>query len=106
MTLTEELARLHDLHGKGALNDDEFTRAKARLINDDAASQPSPGLEAVKSLRRSRNDRWLGGVCGGLSAITNLPSWALRLLFALLALWGGAGLLVYLLLWIFVPDEP
>jgi phage shock protein C len=105
MTLTEELSRLHELHGKGALTDDEYTRAKTRLINDDAAAQPSAGLEAVKSLRRSRNDRWLGGVCGGLSAITSLPAWALRLLFALLALWGGAGVLVYLLLWIFVPED-
>lgn len=106
MTLTDELARLHELHGKGALSDDEFTRAKARLIDDAAAAQPSTGLDAVKSLRRSRSDRWLGGVCGGLSTVTSLPAWALRLLVVLLALWGGAGVLVYLLLWIFVPDEP
>lgn len=105
MTLTDELARLHDLHRNGALNDDEFARAKARLIDDDRAAQPLPGVAAVTALRRSRNDRWLGGVCGGLAVATSLPAWALRLILAMLAMWGGAGVLLYLLLWVFVPEE-
>ena len=59
----------------------------------------------VNRLRRSRDDRWLGGVCGGLARLTGMESWIWRLAFALLFLFWGAGLLLYILLWIFVPDE-
>ena len=109
MTLGEELGRLHDLHQRGALSDDEFARAKATLIDDAAerkeAGRPPPALAAVNALRRSRNDRWIAGVCGGIASATGLEAWVVRLLFSLLLLWGGAGLLLYALLWLFVPSE-
>jgi phage shock protein PspC (stress-responsive transcriptional regulator) len=44
-------------------------------------------------------------VCAGLAHITGLATWVWRLMFALLVLCGGTGLLVYVLLWIFVPEE-
>lgn len=103
MELTEELSRLHELHRAGALSDDEFTRAKARLIEP-----PTPlheGMAAVSALRRSRGERWVAGICGGLARSTGAAPWVWRLLFVLLALWGGAGALVYLLMWLFVPVE-
>jgi phage shock protein PspC (stress-responsive transcriptional regulator) len=66
---------------------------------------PPPGLAAVNALRRSATDKWLGGVCGGLAVATGLESWVWRLMLALLFLLGGVGLLIYLLLWLFVPAE-
>jgi len=45
----------------------------------------------------------IGGVCGGLGAHTDLPSWAWRLIFCLTLLYFGAGIVIYLLLWIFLP---
>jgi len=56
-------------------------------------------------LRRSSQDRWLGGVCGGISRITGIDAWIWRLLFTLLVLCVGTGLFVYILLWIFVPED-
>jgi phage shock protein C len=56
-------------------------------------------------LRRSRDERWLGGVCGGLARSTDMPPWTWRLMFTLLALCAGGGVLVYLLLWIFMPQD-
>jgi phage shock protein PspC (stress-responsive transcriptional regulator) len=44
-------------------------------------------------------------VCGGLGRATGVASWVWRLLFALLFIFAGAGLLVYLLLWLFVPSD-
>ena len=102
MTQSEELARLAELHRSGALSDDEFTRAKARVLSG-AAAQDSPGARAVNLLRRSADDRWLGGVCGGIALSTGLPSWVWRLFFTVLVLFAGTGVLVYLLLWFFVP---
>jgi phage shock protein C len=43
-------------------------------------------------------------VCGGLAEATGLAPWAWRLVFAVLTLWGGAGLLIYVLMWVFVPN--
>jgi len=103
MSDSEELARLADLHQRGMLSSEEFARAKARVFNGSAST---PAADAINSLRRSRSDRWLGGVCGGIARVTGLPSWLWRLLFALLMLLAGSGLLAYLLMWIFIPLDP
>lgn len=105
MDLSEALARLGDLHARGVLSDDEFARAKARVL-DGSASAAAPSVQALNALRRSRDDRWLGGVCGGIARITGVQSWVWRLMFALLALCAGTGMLVYLLLWVLVPTQP
>jgi phage shock protein C len=109
MTLSEELARLHDLHQRGALSDDEYAQAKARLLNAAPAAQPpdadAPLLAAINALRRSRGDRWIAGVCGGIAQATGVEAWVWRLLFAVLLVFGGTGLLFYVLMWIFVPAE-
>jgi phage shock protein PspC (stress-responsive transcriptional regulator) len=103
MSLADELHKLEELRQRGALSEAEFERAKARLL--ESPPSPPPGLEAINKLRRSTTDRWLGGVCGGLARATGLESWIWRLIFAVLACFGGAGVVVYLLLWIFVPRE-
>jgi phage shock protein PspC (stress-responsive transcriptional regulator) len=105
MGLADELARLEELHARGALNADEFARAKARLIDGAPAPPDIPAVNAINRLRRSRADRWIGGVCGGIAAVTGVESWIWRLILVALALFGGTGVLLYLLLWIFVPDE-
>lgn len=105
MALSDELSKIHELHRSGALNDEEFARAKAGLIGGPSASASPPPLAAINALRRSRGDRWIAGVCGGIARATGVDSWIWRLLFALFLLWGGAGLLLYVLMWIFVPDE-
>jgi phage shock protein PspC (stress-responsive transcriptional regulator) len=109
MALSDELTKLQELHQRGVLTDEEFSRAKARLLDESAApaapSTPSPAVAAVNALRRSASDRWLGGVCGGIARATRVDSWVWRLLFAMLLFCAGAGLVLYLLLWIFVPAE-
>jgi phage shock protein PspC (stress-responsive transcriptional regulator) len=57
-------------------------------------------------LYRSRSERWIAGVCGGLSEYFHVDVSALRIAFTLLSLWHGVGLLFYLLLVLIVPDEP
>ena len=106
MSTTDDLTRLAELHRSGALSDDEYVQAKARVLNKVLLRDQPPLVGALNGLRRSRSDRWVGGVCGGLAQATGLASWLWRLAFALLLFFGGAGLVVYLLLWIFVPQEP
>lgn len=106
MSLADELARLAELHQRGTLSDDEFARAKARVLSPGAGDHRSPPLAAINGLRRSREERWIGGVCGGLAELSGLAAWAWRLGFVLLALCGGAGIVLYLLLWLLLPDQP
>jgi phage shock protein PspC (stress-responsive transcriptional regulator) len=105
MSVADELGRLHELHSRGALSDEEFSRAKARLIDGPAATSDIPVVDAVNRLRRSRSDRWIAGICGGVAQVTGVESWIWRLILAVLALFGGTGVLLYILLWIFVPEE-
>jgi len=114
MSHADELNKLADLHARGALSDEEYSRAKERVLNGQAAgsygggysgNNSGDGMDAVNSLRRSRDDRWVGGVCGGIARTTGMASWIWRLLFTLLVLCAGSGVLLYILLWIFVPEE-
>lgn len=104
MALTDDLERLASLHRSGALSDAEFASAKARAIGGGrpAGSDDSVGAW-LRALRRSRTDRWLGGVCGGLAPATGLPSWVWRLIFATLVLCAGTGLMLYVVLWVLLP---
>jgi len=61
----------------------------------------------TKKLYRSRTDRMIAGVCGGLGKYLGIDPTLIRLIFALLVFFGvGSGLLVYLILMIVVPEEP
>ena len=108
MSLAAELDQLAALHARGALTDQEFARAKARVLDAPVgrAGVDRSALAAVNGLCRSRADRWLGGVCGGLGRATGVASWIWRLVFVLSVLCAGTGLLVYLLMWLLLPDEP
>lgn len=56
-------------------------------------------------LRRSRSDRILGGVCAGLARYFDTDPLLVRLIFVVITLAQGAGILLYLLLWVLVPEE-
>ena len=111
MPLPDELEQLRALHERGALTDEEFALAKKRLLEaapDDVGSAPRTRREpasTLNSLHRSVTNRWLGGVCGGLGDQTGIPAWSWRILFVLTACLHGLGLLMYVLLWIFVPVQ-
>jgi phage shock protein C len=57
-----------------------------------------------RRLTRSRDDRWIAGVCGGLAEFTGLSAGAIRLVFFLFG-WFGVGELVYIAMWILIPKE-
>ncbi|MBR5132326.1 MAG: PspC domain-containing protein [Alistipes sp.] len=58
-----------------------------------------------KKLRRSRTDRSLAGVCGGLAQFLGINSTVVRVVMALLVLSGGMSLIVYLVMWLLIPEE-
>lgn len=58
-----------------------------------------------KTLRRSRTEKMIAGVCGGLANYFGLDPVLIRLAFVVAGLLGSAGIWVYLVLWIVMPSE-
>ncbi len=59
-----------------------------------------------KRLYKSRSNRMICGVCGGVAEYLKLDPTIIRLLFALLCFLGGSGILVYIIAAIIIPEEP
>lgn len=62
------------------------------------------GIE--KRLYRSRTERWLAGVCGGIGEYFNTDPTVIRVIFVLAAMILGGGILIYLVLWLVIPLAP
>jgi phage shock protein C len=63
-------------------------------------------MSQTRKLYRSKTDRMLAGVCGGLAEYFNTDPTLIRVLFVLLTVLGGAGPIIYLAMWIIVPNQP
>jgi len=57
----------------------------------------------ARRMYRSRTEKMLGGVCGGLAELFDIDPTLIRLVFVLGTLWGGLGLVVYVILWWIAP---
>jgi phage shock protein C len=67
---------------------------------------PPPSSPTPKRLVRSRDDRWIAGVCGGVAAYLGVDANLVRLIVVLGTIFGFGSLLVaYVVAWIFVPEE-
>ncbi len=63
------------------------------------------GHPSARRLYRSRRDRMLAGVCGGIAEYLEIDPILVRLVFLAL-LFSGVGVLLYLVAWILIPEEP
>ncbi|MEF8833181.1 MAG: PspC domain-containing protein [Candidatus Thermoplasmatota archaeon] len=61
----------------------------------------------MKRLYRSGKDKFLGGVCGGIGEYFGIDPMIVRIIWVILAIASlGTALLVYIILWIFIPRNP
>lgn len=60
---------------------------------------------AYRKLTRSRTDKKIAGICGGLGEYFDIDPVIFRLIFVFLFLLAGGGLILYLIFWIVVPQE-
>ena len=77
--------------------------ARPRSGHDLAMTEPSNNR--TKRLYRVHEGRIVAGVCGGLAAYLGIDPTLVRLAFALVTVFGGAGILLYLCAWILIPEE-
>lgn len=73
---------------------------------DESSTTDSAEKKTPRKLYRSRQQKVIGGVCGGLAEYFNVDVIVVRLLWVLFTLVGGAGILGYLIFWIVVPINP
>ena len=66
----------------------------------------APTMDKLNKLVRSKTDRKIFGVCGGLAQATDSPPWIWRAGFVLSLPFGGFGAIAYLVLYNFMPSTP
>jgi phage shock protein C len=73
-----------------------------------AACQPAPFAQApfAGQLTRPRYPRVIGGVCSGIALHYGWDVVVVRLVWALCILFGGTGVLAYIIAWIVIPEAP
>ena len=62
-------------------------------------------MDTKNRLYRSTTDKVIGGVSGGLADYLNIDPVIVRIAFVLLAIFGGSGVLIYIILWIVIPEQ-
>jgi phage shock protein PspC (stress-responsive transcriptional regulator) len=69
-----------------------------------ASTKGGCAMDQPRKLHRSHTNRLVAGVCGGLGEYFNIDATLIRVLFVVFTVFGGAGLIIYLAMWIIVPN--
>lgn len=70
---------------------------------DESSTYSEPYIKTAKKLLRDPDDKYIGGVCSGLGYYFGISAKWVRLLFVLLVIFGGSGILIYVILWLVIP---
>jgi phage shock protein C len=76
------------------------------MIETRENEEEDPVMSNVRRLYRSRYQKKLGGVCAGLADFFQIDVTLVRLIWVLLVVFYGAGVLAYIIAWIIIPQEP
>lgn len=60
----------------------------------------------MNKLYRSKKSRIIAGVCGGIGEYFKVDPTLIRLLWLLISIMGGSGIVAYIIAWIIIPEEP
>ncbi|MCT1526136.1 PspC domain-containing protein [Sphingobacterium hotanense] len=82
---------------------DVFEEPVEEAKQEEPYSEPAFSYATSKKLMRDMDDRIFGGVCSGLGHYFNLESKWIRIIFVLFFLFGGSGVLLYVVLWAVMP---
>ncbi|GAA1955024.1 PspC domain-containing protein [Kitasatospora viridis] len=72
----------------------------------EASDPPLNWENTMRTLARPRHNRLIAGVCAGVAERFGLTPWTVRLIFVLSCLLPGPQVLIYLGLWLLLPQEP
>jgi len=79
---------------------------KKNTTEQEQSSAKSPGSSPSPSrLYRSETNKVIAGVCGGLGDYFNIDPTIIRIIFVIITIFGGSGILIYIILWLIIPSE-
>lgn len=87
------------------MNETTFTSGPHPGADPSGQQPPRPPHQDLERMRRSVSDRYVAGVAGGIGRHFGIDPTLIRVLLAVLTLFGGAGVLIYGVCWLFVPEE-
>ncbi|MFO7756143.1 MAG: PspC domain-containing protein [Bacteroidales bacterium] len=74
------------------------------IRDDSGAGQESTASSPYRRMYRDPDNRIIAGVCSGMAAYWRIDPWIVRVIFIVISLPGGLGILIYLILWIVLPE--
>lgn len=74
-------------------------------IAQEEPEQKKKGKSSVQRLYRSETNAVIGGVAGGLGEYFNIDPTIIRILFVVLGVSGGSGIILYIALWVIIPSQ-
>jgi len=96
--------------GESIKNDSKFCSSCGSEIQQEdykvRFSRRPEKYDGPKRLYRSRKDRWVAGVCGGMGEYFDIDPILIRALWAIAIFAGGTGLLAYLVCIVLIPESP
>ncbi|OFY68481.1 MAG: hypothetical protein A2V64_00200 [Bacteroidetes bacterium RBG_13_43_22] len=72
--------------------------------NEGASAREKFSSRGYHRMYRDPDQRIIGGVCAGMGAYWRIEPWLVRIIFFILAMMGGLGILLYLILWVVIPE--
>ena len=114
--MNEEILRIQKMVAAGKITPEEAADLIESLGHAGDGEKPPPpppppplppagDWDRLRTVQRSATDCVIGGVCGGLGAVTPIPSWMWRVILLFTFFTFGAGLLLYVVLWLCMPVE-
>jgi len=84
----------------------KYQSFKLFLLNNVLINEHQKGDDMKEKLYRSRKQRVIAGISGGLGDFFNIDPVIIRILFVVFTVFHGSGILIYFILWVAIPEEP
>jgi phage shock protein PspC (stress-responsive transcriptional regulator) len=101
--MKDDVSKVIEIMGEPEdFSDDEANNGSSK--SSKKSKRKNMGNRNSKKMYRDPDNRILGGVCSGLSAYFNLDPIVFRIIFILISLGMGSGLIIYIILWLVIPE--
>jgi|SRR3989344_2066835 len=81
-----------------------MANTKIKKVQTEQKEEKSSSESFLNNLHRSETNRVIAGVCGGLAEYFNIDPTIIRILFIIVTVFGGSGILIYIILWLVIPS--
>ncbi len=102
--MKEDVSKIVKIMGEPEDFKDEEAEKETTNSSNWESRRQKMNSKTTKRLYRDPDNRILGGVCGGLGAYFNTDPLLFRIIFILISLGMGSGLIIYIILWIAIPE--